>query len=106
MSKSFYSCQNLGCPGNHASEYAVCITVADRSRADSFTGFLAPAYQLTEYQRNQLAIEFAVHREFGERCGAKTAFKDPLGDALRVLPILGTLNIDDPHDPKNKELSL
>jgi hypothetical protein len=31
---------------------------------------------------------------------------DPIGDALRAMSVIGTLNIDDPHDPKNKELKL
>ena len=31
---------------------------------------------------------------------------DPIGDKLRSLPVLGTLYIDDPHDPRNKELEL
>lgn len=32
--------------------------------------------------------------------------RDPIGDKLRSLPVLGTLYIDDPHDPRNKELKL
>lgn len=31
---------------------------------------------------------------------------DPIGDKLRSLPVIGTLYIDDPHDPRNKELKL
>lgn len=31
---------------------------------------------------------------------------DPIGDALRALPVVGVINVDNPRDPRHKEWKL
>lgn len=67
------------------------------------------AKQLAEQSESYVRIAYA-RRNYGGVYDLQAyevkPVPDPVGDALRAMPVVGMLYIDDPRDPLNKELKL
>lgn len=86
----------------------------NRIGSEANARLIAAAPDLLEALKNMVGFcatgcaEAEMAMDDGRKAIAKAEDRsaDPIGDKLRSLPVIGTLYIDDPHDPRNEELKL